>query len=177
MYQWIRPEIAVPVHGEARHLFEHAALAHELQVPRCVVPENGTVIRLAPGTAQIVDRVTAGRLVLDGNQLVPEDSASIVERRRGLHNGHLVIAVAADAEGRLLADPSVTLFGVPDPGDLAGDIAGAVEAAVKGMPRGQRRDDDVLREAIRVAARRAVRKATDKKPVTDVQILRLPAQG
>ncbi|MEN3973871.1 ribonuclease J [Emcibacter sp. SYSU 3D8] len=177
MYQWIRPEIAVPVHGEARHLFEHADLAHELQVPRCVVPANGTVIRLAPGTAEIVDRVKAGRLVLDGNQLVAEDSTSIVERRRSLHNGHLVISIAADDEGRLLTDPGVTLFGVPDPGDLAEDIADAIEATVKGMPRGQRRDDETLREAVRIAARRVVRQMTDKKPVTDVQILRLPSQS
>jgi ribonuclease J len=177
MYQWIRPQVAVPVHGEARHLFEHAALAHELQVPRCVVPENGTVIRLAPGTAEIVDRVTAGRLVLDGNQLVADDSASIVERRRGLFNGHLVIGVVVDDEGRLLAEPAVTLFGVPDPGDLRGEIVAAIGTALKGMPRGQRRDDEVLREAVRVASRRVCRNLTDKKPVTDVQILRLPPQG
>jgi ribonuclease J len=177
MYQWIRPEIAVPVHGEARHLFEHADLAHELQVPRCVVPENGTMIRLAPGNPGIVDRVTAGRLVLDGNQLVADDSACIVERRRGLYNGHLVVSLAVDDEGRLQADPSVTLFGVPDPGDLRARIVAAIGAAVKGMPRGQRRDDDVLREAVRVAARRVCRQETEKKPVTDVQILRLPPPG
>ncbi len=176
MYQWIRPEVAVPVHGEARHLFEHAELARELQVPRCVVPENGAVIRLAPGNPEIVDRVTAGRLVLDGNQLVADDSASIVERRRGLYNGHVVVSLAVDGEGRLLAEPGVTLFGVPDPGDLAGRIAGAIQAAVKGMPRGQRRDDEVLRESVRVAARRVCRQETEKKPVTDVQILRLPPQ-
>ena len=135
------------------------------------------MIRLAPGKAEIIDRVTAGRLVLDGNQLVAEDSVSIVERRRGLHNGHLVVSIVVDEEGRLLADPGVTLFGVPDPGGLADDIADAIEAAAKGMPRGQRREDDVLREAVRVAARRVVRQATEKKPVTAVQILRLPAQG
>ncbi len=177
MYQWIRPEIAVPVHGEARHLFEHADLARELQVPCCVVPANGTLIRLAPGTPEIIDRVTAGRLVRDGTVLVADDSVSIVERRRGLHNGHLVIALGVDAEGRLLTDPAVTLFGIPDEGGLAGQIAAAVLNAVKGMPRGQRRDDAVLREAVRVAARRTVRQATDKKPVTDVQILRLPPTG
>lgn len=176
MYQWIRPEIAVPVHGEARHLYEHADLARELQVPHCVVPENGTMIRLAPGRAEIIDRVRSGRLVLDGNQLVADDSASIVERRRALHNGHLVVSIAVDDEGRLLADPGVVLFGVPDPGGLGGQIAGAIETAVKGMPRGQRRDDHVLREAVRVAARRVCRIATEKKPVTDVQILRLPPQ-
>ena len=82
-----------------------------------------------------------------------------------------------DDEGRLLADPGVTLFGVPDPGALADDIADAIEAAVKAMPRGQRREDYVLREAVRVAARRVVRQTTEKKPVTDVQILRLPAQA
>jgi ribonuclease J len=174
MYQWIRPQVAVPVHGEARHLFEHAELARELQVPRAIVPENGAVIRLAPGEPAVVDRVPAGRLVLDGNRLVADDSLSVVERRRGLYNGHLVVSVAVDDEGRLAAAPAVTLFGVPDPQALAGAVGEAVEAAVRGMPRGQRRQDDVLREAIRVAARRLVRQETEKKPVTDVQILRLP---
>jgi ribonuclease J len=174
MYQWIRPEIAVPVHGEARHLYEHADLARELQVPRCVVPENGSIIRLAPGEAEIVDWAPAGRLVLDGSVIVPDDGPSVVERRRALHNGHLVVSLVVDVEGRLQAAPAVTLFGVPDEGGLGTRIGEAVEDVVRSLPRGKRREDDELGEAVRIAARRACRTETDKKPVTDVQILRLP---
>src|SRR5690606_38846503 len=81
-YQWVRPEVAVPVHGEARHLAEHAALARELQVPEQIVIRNGLMVRLAPGPAEIVDEAPAGRLYLDGEVLTASDEGAVQERRR-----------------------------------------------------------------------------------------------
>ena len=88
MYQWVRPQIALPVHGEARHMVEHAALARGCQVPETVVAPNGTLVRLAPGPAEIIDQVHAGRLARDGDSVVPLDGEALqraaqapVERR------------------------------------------------------------------------------------------------
>ena len=76
MYEWVRPEIMVPVHGEARHLAEQARLALGHGVPNAVVQKNGDVIRLAPGDPKKIDEVRVGRLVLDGDVILPADGTT-----------------------------------------------------------------------------------------------------
>ena len=90
MYNWIRPQIAVPVHGEARHIIAHAKLARDCQVPQPIVTQNGSMVRLAPGRAEIIDEVFSDRLAMDGNRLVPMDSQAIKARRRMTHHGTAV---------------------------------------------------------------------------------------
>jgi len=96
VYQWIRPKIALPVHGEVRHMIEHAALARACQVPETIVAPNGTLVRLAPGPAEIIDHVTAGRLARDGDRVVPVDGASLRERRKLLWNGAAAASLVID---------------------------------------------------------------------------------
>lgn len=176
MYQWVNPGISVPVHGEARHLFEHARFARSLQVPTTVVPENGSVVRLGPGKAEIVDHVPSGRLVVDGSQIVPADGAALVERRRLLYHGYLGVSLAVDGAGALLAEPGIAPQGVPWEGDseeFTGAIRQAVEAALAALSARQRRDDAQLSEAARIAARRAARQLCGKRPITVVQVMRI----
>src|SRR3546814_13468043 len=82
MYHWIRPDVAIPVHGEPRHLTAHAKLAKECQVPEALKALNGSLVRLAPGRAEVIDEVFVGRLALDGNRLIDLDSPAIRDRRR-----------------------------------------------------------------------------------------------
>ena len=89
MYQWARPKIAVPTHGERRHLLEHVNLARDLQVPEAVAPRNGDMVRLAPGRAAIIDEVPAGRLYVDGGMVTPENGEALRERRHAAFNGML----------------------------------------------------------------------------------------
>ena len=112
MYQWIRPEIAVPVHGERRHLHEHRRLARRCQTPQSIVAINGEVVRLAPGPAAIVETVHSGRLAVEGENLLPVDGPVIRERRRLMENGAAVATVVVDAKGELLEDAVVTLAGL-----------------------------------------------------------------
>ena len=102
MYQWIRPQIAVPVHGEARHMQAHGALARALQVPEPVFVENGDLLRLAPGPAAVIGRAQAGRLALDGENIVATDHVSIGARRKLMHNGAIFVSVIVDRRGRTL---------------------------------------------------------------------------
>ncbi|MFA5122231.1 ribonuclease J [Zavarzinia sp.] len=172
MYAWVRPQIAVPVHGEARHLLEHAAFAKTMQVRHAPVIKNGDVLRLAPDAPRIIGEVESGRLALDGEVLVSIDDPAIVARRKIGFAGHVVVTLVLDAKGRLAADPEVVLAGLAEDGesDLAAEIAEAVEAA---LPRGRAADADTMAEAARQAARRAANRATGRKPVTDVQVIRL----
>ena len=172
MYHWIRPELAIPVHGEARHLEEHARLARELQVPEVIAPRNGIVIRIAPGRAEVVDQVPSGRLIIDGTMVVPLDDPGLVERKRLMYNGHVVVTLVADQKGRLLAAPGIVMQGLPqgDTIDMPEVLSEAAEAAYESLKPKQRREPDVAKEETRIAVRRACRDLFGKRPVVTVQL-------
>jgi len=176
MYQWIRPRILVPVHGEARHMYEHEKLGQSCQIPHTIVALNGQMVRLAPGNPEIVDDVPSGRLVLDGTQLVPLDGAVIKERRRMLYNGSAMATVVLDRKGRLIADPQLSLSGLAEEGnerELEDAIVGAIEEALARLSGGQRNDDVAVEEATYRAIRRTVLDAKGKKPTTAVHVVRV----
>jgi ribonuclease J len=176
MYQWVRPRIAIPVHGEARHLAAHAELARDCQVPQQILGENGTLIRLAPGPAGIVDHVPTGRLAVDGRRLLPLDSPVLRARQKMTFNGSATVTLVIGADGLFQGAPIVTAQGLLDPdaeADKLALIAAGVEQALRRLPKISRRDDAQVKEAARIAVRRAFRLMLDKKPVTDVHLVRL----
>jgi ribonuclease J len=174
VYQWVRPRIALPVHGEVRHMIEHAALARSCQVPEQVVAPNGTLVRLAPGPAEIIDHVPAGRLARDGDILVPIDAASLRERRKLLQQGAAAVTLVIDGKGRPIADAKVSLRGLEDPdGELLDDVVASLAETLADLSASERRDDQRIEEAARQAVRRVVRTHTGKKPLTDVHIVRI----
>lgn len=174
MYQLARPKIAVPVHGEIRHLQAHAALALDCQVPVAVVAENGAMVRLGPGEPGIVGHVPVGRLALEGNRVVPMDGELVRGRNRAIYNGSAVVTVVVDGDG-VVGDPQLALIGLldGDEGDIVAGIRDRVRAAVGAMARRLRGDDDAVKEEVRLAVRRAFRELLDKKPVTAVHLVRL----
>jgi ribonuclease J len=171
MYRWTRPQIAIPVHGEPRHLAEHARLARSLQVPQAIVPENGQLIRLAPGRAGVIDEVPSGRVHMDGRVLIEEGMGLARHRRALSFAGMIAITVVLDGKGRLAADPVLIADGIPDP------VQDAVRNALAEPIRrhNPRRDGDGhdLKESLRRAARRAAEDAWGKKPVTKVEVVQL----
>jgi ribonuclease J len=175
LYSWVRPRIAVPVHGEALHLAEHAALARKAGVPHTVVCSNGDVVRLAPGPASVVDEVPQGRLYKDGRLIIDGESRTVADRRRLSFVGVVSVAVALDDAGALVGDPAIELIGIPET-DADGasflDIAfDAVVDTIKQLPRARRRDPDSVEEAVKRAVRSAVASNWGKKPLCLVHIL------
>ena len=165
MYRWIRPKLALPVHGEMRHLVAHAKLARELQVPQAIVPENGQMFRLAPGRPELIDEVPAGRIHLDGRILVAEGEGLSKDRRAMAFAGLLVVTLVVDHKGRVVSDPLVIGEGMPEA------VEEAVLKAVEGtIARNKGSDPDNLAENIRRAARRAAHDAWGKKPITRVLV-------
>lgn len=176
MYQLIRPRIAVPVHGDARHLREHARLARTCQVPEAVVPSNGSMIRLRAGAAAVVDQVATGSLTLDGGRLVPLASDQIQARRHMLYNGAASVTLVLDKAGKLRADPVISFLGIAagsDADDLEDDAIDAVREMLRGLSAADRRDDDAVREAARRMVRRVVKSDHGKRPVTEVHVVRV----
>jgi ribonuclease J len=168
MYRWIRPKLALPVHGEMRHQVAHAKLAKELQVPQAMVPENGQMFRLAPGKPALIDEVPAGRVHLDGRVLVAEGEGLAKDRRAMGFAGLLVIALVVDHKGRIAAPPTVLGEGMPEPVEEA-----VLKAVEETLDKNKRADPDELAENVRRAARRAAQEAWGKKPITRVLVTEL----
>jgi len=170
LYDWIRPEILVPVHGERRHMAEQArfALAHGIE--QAVVQSNGDLVRLAPGTPAIIGKERTGRLILDGDTIIAADGATLNERRRLSWYGLISVAFALGENDRLLGQPEIRLHGVPIEEDLDEFLEEASAAAVKAV-KDNRGDYDKLRESVRLAVRRVALSWTGKKPIVDVLIV------
>jgi ribonuclease J len=170
MYKWLRPKLLIPVHGEMRHLMEQARFGLSEGIPQTLVQKDGDIIRLAPGRAEKRGHADVGRLVLDGDVILPADGTTINERRRIAVNGQVSVAVAIGREGRLVGKPQVRVQGVPVEEDREAFIADAVQAAADAV-RGAKRNTDKLREDVRLSVRRVATRWTGKKPVVDVLLI------
>lgn len=175
MYAWAKPNVAIPVHGELRHLQEHARYARDLQVPHAIAPRNGSVIKITADGAAIVDETPAGRLHVDGNFLVGADAESIKARRRLAATGHITVA-AVLSEGALVSEIDIRATGIPEPDDcdldeFLDDLADAAEDAFKRLGKRDRRDEGVVEETLRLAVRRTANAIWGKKPVVESIVL------
>lgn len=178
MYQWARPRIAVPVHGETRHIREHVKLAQALQIPETVAPKNGDMIRLAPGPATLIDETPAGRLYVDGSTIIEPDDDAIRDRKRLGAEGAVNVALAVNAKNALVAGPNISLRGLtmPDEEDLElalDELERAAEAAFAKLSHADRGDDDAIEGALIRAVRKSAEKLWRKRPLVDVSVLRL----
>ena len=170
MYRWIRPQIVVPVHGEARHMREQAKVALQAGVPSAIFQKNGDLIRLAPNGPEKLNEIRTGRLVLDGDVILPADGATLNQRRKIGFGGIITVTLAVDGRGGLAADPLIRPFGVPIDADLEDFVADATDAARKSYGDGSS-DPERMRETVRIAVRRCATLWTGKKPVVDVALL------
>lgn len=161
LYDWLKPEILVPVHGEMRHMREQARLGKACGIPAGVVQKNGDIVRLAPGSPGKLAEVLNGRLVLDGDIIVPADGESVTTRRRMSFEG-IVIVVLARGES-----PVIEAIGLPLDEDMPDFIEETQQDILNaiGKLRGRDASDPAaVHEATRLAARRAARRWSGKNP-------------
>lgn len=175
LYGWVKPRIAVPVHGEALHLAEHAALARKLGVANIILCQNGDLVRLAPNATGVIDEVPEGRLYKDGRLIIEAEARTVPDRRRLSFVGIVTVALAIDEKGALVTDPNVELVGIPDEdrdGHPMATIAyDAALATVEQLPKARRRDPVSVQEAVTRAVRSAVASAWGKKPICRTHVL------
>jgi len=173
LYALVRPRFTVPVHGEWRHLSAHAALAQELGITP-ILMEDGDILSLAPGRPEVTDSAPVGRLVIDGNRLVPLQGGVMGARRRMLFNGVAIASLAVDEAGRVRGIPRLSAPGLFEPDDPETvRIATEFATAVGGLPLALRRDDAALAEAAKAALRKALGRRLQKRPLVDVHLLRV----
>lgn len=178
MYQWARPRIAIPVHGEKRHIREHVKLAQALQVPETIAPKNGDLIRLAPGPVALIDEVPSGRLFVDGSVIVETEDDAIRDRKRLAAEGAVNVAIAVSAKNAIVAGPNVSVRGLtmPDDEDLElalEDLERTAQAAFTKLNHAEREDDEAVEASLVRAVRKAAERLWKKRPLVDVTVLRL----
>ncbi|MGC2082478.1 MAG: ribonuclease J [Bradyrhizobium sp.] len=177
MIAWTRPQLLIPVHGEALHLSEHARLARACGVPKVITCRNGALIKLGPGEPGIIGEVPAGRLYKDGNIVEDAKSRAVSERRKMAFAGCIFVAIAVGEKGEMVDEPEVDLVGIPEKtmaGEEIDDIVfDAVMSTFEGLPRARRRDPDAMAESIRRAVRAAVNEHWGKKPICLVHVLQV----
>ena len=172
MYEWTRPQILVPVHGEAAHLMAQAELGASAGIKTIPRVRNGNILRLAPGPAEIIDDAPHGRIFKDGKLIGDFEEMGIGDRRKLSFVGHVSVNVLLDNRYDFLTDPDVVAFGLPefdDEGeDMEDTLYDAVLGAIESIPRARRKDLDMLRESVRRAVRGAANEAWGKKPLVTV---------
>jgi ribonuclease J len=171
LYRWLRPRVLVPMHGEPRHLREHALFARRCGIAETLIPLDGHIARLCPGPAQNVDEAPSGRLHVDGRLVVPAYDGPAKQRRKLSFVGIVMVSLVLDNHLQLAADMQVITDGLP--AGLDRDLLDAAESAFESIPKPRRRADDQIVETIRTAIRRAAEQIWGKKPIVKVAVLRL----
>ncbi|MFZ4808688.1 MAG: ribonuclease J, partial [Hyphomicrobiaceae bacterium] len=181
LYGWLKPAIAVPMHGEMRHLKAHGELARALGVADIRTICNGEVARIAPGPSQLVGEVPVGRIFRDGRLIVDDNDGPVRERRKLSHVGVVMVALVLSRRGELVGDPDCEIDGVPyettDGYAMEDVVLDAVEATLKSLPAQRRKDVELVREAVRRGVRAAVDQVWGKKPIVKVLITQLDSKG
>lgn len=174
MYAWVRPRIAVPMHGEARHLKAHARLAKECGAAETFTVVDGEMVKLWPAPAEVTDEAPVGRLYRDGNLIVPEADGPVKARRKLSFVGVVAISLVMSRRGEILAEPELAIEGVPladvDGDSMAEIILDAIDGTLRSIPAKRRSDAALVKEAVFRSVRAAINEAWGKKPVVKVML-------
>jgi ribonuclease J len=177
LYEWVKPPLLVPIHGESRHLLEHRRFAEENGVPATQMAENGEVLRLAPGPAEIIDHVPAGRFGVDGKRLILVGGEVLRARKRIGFGGVAVATLVMNGKGQIIDEPQLSAPGVFDEeGADSGQFDQAIDAmeeAVLALSPRARKDDDAVEEAALRGLRSALNEATGKRPLVQIHVVRI----
>ena len=176
MYNWIKPQAVIPVHGEHRHMMEHIEFAKEMQVKYPVQVENGDIVKLYPGEKpEVYDKAPSGRVYLDGNVPVEEDSRSIKERRNISSNGFLEATIMITPKGNIHNKPLVTFRGLPvyENDEFIYGLEEEIERTVKTFSLNNAKQQDNLIDALKITCRKFSKEKTGKKPLTNINLVRI----
>ena len=174
MYEWVRPEIAIPVHGERRHLLEHARFAKTVGAQTSIPGRNGEMILLSPNGPKVVDIVPSGRLYEDGGEIVSSTDDGLRLRRKMAYAGHIGVSLVVNEKGRLVSGPEPRIAGFPEGRDgevmdsLLDAVTDAAEEAFEELSRKGRQDEDSIEEKIKGRVKRVVRNLTGKRSIVEV---------
>jgi len=177
MYNWVKPRAVIPVHGEHRHMIEHINFAKEMQVPFPVQVENGDIVQLFPGESpKVIDKAPTGRMYVDGNISVGEESQSIKDRKNLSYNGFLEITIIINNAGSIIKKPIISHKGIPSRGEnsnLIFDLEDEIQNVCKTYSLKNSKQEYNLIEALKINCKKTVKEKTGKRPFTNVNLVRI----
>jgi len=176
MYNWVKPQCVIPVHGEHRHMIEHINFAKEMQVPYPVQVENGDIVKIYPGNKpEVYDKAPSGRLYVDGNISVEEDSQSIKERKNLSSNGYMEVTILITPKGNIHKRPILSFKGLPilDEEEFIYDLEEEIESTAKTFSLNNKKQEHNLIDALKIACRKYSKEKTGKKPFTNINIVKI----
>jgi ribonuclease J len=177
MYNWVKPKSVIPVHGEHRHMVEHINFAKEMQVPYPVGVENGDIVQLYPGEKpKVVDKAPVGRMYVDGNISVDEESQSIKDRKNLSLNGFLQITIIVNDIGSIVKKPIISFKGIPSDGENSNfifELEDKIRDICKTFSFKNSNQEQNLIEALKTNCRKTVKEKTGKRPYTNVDLVRV----
>ena len=176
MYEWIQPNSIIPVHGEQRHMLEHISFAKKLNVPHPIKVENGDIVRIFPGDSpEVFDKAPYGKIFLDGNIGVEEESKSIKERRNISQNGHLNITVIITTQGNIHNMPIVNFMGIPilNTEEFKISIQDEIDKIAKSFSLNNKKQEENFKDALKVTCRKFTKEKTGKRPITNINLVRI----
>ncbi len=174
LYDWVKPQVLVPVHGEATHLQAHAALGREAGIPNVCEARNGDMVRLFPEPMTFPAEVRVGELYLDGLVLCTPEESGVKDRRRLSFGGHVVVSLCVNSNGQVVSKPQYSIEGLPETEDesVSELVSDAVNGVLKSMPPKRRADPEALNSAIFKAVRNEVNAYWGRKPNVSVFVHR-----
>ena len=180
MYAWVKPKLAIPMHGEARHMAANAALATAAGVPQVMIVRCGDIVRVAPGQGAVIDEAPVGRLYRDGKLLVESTEGPVRDRRKLAQVGIAVVSLVLDTKGQIAADPDVILDGIPETDtegrDMLDRVLEAVDATLRSVPPKRRLDQDKIEDMVKKAVRNTIDSAWGKRPIVKVMTATVEAR-
>lgn len=174
MYEWVRPEVAIPVHGERRHLLEHARFAKTVGARKSIPARNGEMILLAPNGPRVIDIVPSGRLYEDGGKIVSSTDDGMRLRRKMAYAGHVAVSLVINDKGKLISGPEPRISGFPEGengavmDELLDAVADMAERAFNELAPRSRKDLDAIEDKLRGRVKRVVRDITDKRSIVEI---------
>ena len=177
MYNWVKPKAIIPVHGEHRHMMEHINFAKEMQVPYPVQIENGDIVQIYPGNEpHVVDKAPVGRMYVDGNISISEDSQSLKERKILANNGYLEVTIIINNKGKVIKKPIFSFRGLPiesQNDDFIFDLEDEVKKTSRTFSLNNTKQENILIEELKKNCRKLVKEKTGKKPYTNINLVRV----
>ena len=176
MYNWVRPNAVIPVHGEHRHMIEHINFAKEMQVPYPIRVENGDIVKIYPGNKpEVYDKAPSGRLYVDGNIPVEEDSKSIKERKNLSSNGYMEVTILVTPKGNIHKRPILSFKGLPiiDTEEFAYGLEEEIKSISNTFSLNNNKQKGNLVDALKIGCRKYTKEKTGKKPFTNINIVKI----
>ena len=174
MYNWIKPEIVIPVHGEYHHLKSNVEIAKKCGVKKGLILKNGLLLKVAPGEPKLLGSIPSGRLMLDGKKIIPINEEAIKNRKKMLYNGTILISLAISKNNKIISKPAISSKGFFNDENIKNfekSFISNFHNFVKELKNNQS-TEMLLKEKITSFSQKFFRKALDMKPIIQIHIIR-----